>query len=429
MKKILDEIKQKAKSGIHPGLESINALCCELGNIQDTLKFIHVAGTNGKGSVCAFIENILTCSKIKTGCYTSPCVFEKNEQFRINAENCNDETFIKAARITLDAVDVLNSKGIFPSEFEIETAIAFQMFYLEKCEICIIECGMGGLSDATNIIKNPLVSVLTPISYDHSKFLGESLTEIALNKCGIIKENSIVLSAHQNPDASAVIDSVSNKMNANLKYIDNSKILIDSTKYNDMLMHFCYNNNEYESKMIGQHQMFNASLAIEVCQSLIAFGYNISTNNLKCGVRNAFNAGRFEIIRREPLVICDGAHNRHGAIALRDSLKFFFGDKKITLVMGVFKDKDYDGILKIMSKRSDTLIAIEPDNSRALSANTLKNAASKYFKKTFVTNVEDIAQNIANSNESFCIFGSLSYLKDFKDSFYKYNKIKECKNG
>lgn len=427
MKKILDEIKQKAKSGIHPGLESIKALCCELGNIQDTLKFIHVAGTNGKGSVCAFVESILTCAKIKTGCYTSPCVFKKNEQFRINSANCNDEIFKKAARITLDAVDVLNSKGIFPSEFEIETAIAFEMFYLEKCEICIIECGMGGLSDATNIIKNPLISVLTPIAYDHSKFLGESLTEIALNKSGIIKENSTVISARQNPDAAAVIDTISDRMNANLKYIDNSKIFIDSTKYDDMLMHFRYNNNEYESRMIGLHQILNASLAIETCQSLRAFGYNISTNDLKCGVRNAFNAGRFEIIRREPLVICDGAHNKHGAIALRDSLNFFFGDKKITLVMGVFKDKDYDGILKIMSKRSDTLIATQPDNSRALSANALKNAASKYFKQTFETNVEDIARHIAKSDECFCIFGSLSYLNDFKKCYYKYNKTEENK--
>ncbi len=422
MEKILEEIKSKASFGIHPGLENITELCAELGNPQRLLKCIHVAGTNGKGSVCAYIEAVLNSAKIKTGCYTSPCVFEKNEQFRINAENCSSKIFEKAARITLNAVDKLNAQGVFPSEFEIETAIAFEIFYLEKCDICIIECGMGGAFDATDVIENPLVCVLTSIDCDHGKFLGKSIAEITENKCGIIKQGSLVISAVQNDEADAVIAAVCEKMHARRKYTDTSKICINDFSRNNALMRFEYCGSEYESKMLGIYQAFNAALAIEVCKALNSQGFNIVEKDLKCGVAKAQNPGRFEILSRSPFVICDGAHNKHGAIFLKNSLKAFFGDEKITLVMGVFKDKDYDGILKIMSECSDTLYALAPENSRALEACELKNAAQKYFRYTFETNVEKIPGDIVENGGNFCIFGSLSYLNSFKNSFLNRSK-------
>lgn len=423
MEKIFEEIKHIASFGMHLGLDNITRLCDELGNVQQSLKCIHVTGTNGKGSVCAFIEAILNSANIKIGCYTSPCVFEKSEQFRINARNCSANAFEKAARIVLNAVERLNAENIFPSEFEIETAIAFELFYLEKCDICIIECGMGGTFDATDVIENPLACVLTPIDCDHSKFLGNSVAEIAANKCGIIKQGSTVLSAAQSKDAANVIASVCDNKNACLKFVDVAQINIKSFARNNALMQFEYCGIEYESRMLGLHQAFNAALAIEVCKALNALGVNIGDAHIKAGVAKAFNPGRFEVLSHSPLVVCDGAHNKHGAICLKNSLKAFFGDEKPTLVMGVFKDKDYDGILKIMAECSDTLYALAPENSRALNACELKNAALKYFKNVFQTNVEDIAKHIAESGGSFCVFGSLSYLSSFKNSFY--SKIKE----
>ncbi len=417
LESIINSIKSKARSGIHPGLENIALLCKELGNIQDTLKFIHVAGTNGKGSVCAFCESILSNAGIKTGCYTSPCVFEKTEQFRINCLNCSSDVLKKAAHIVLDAVDRINTQGFYPSEFEIETAIAFEIFYLEKCDICIVECGMGGLLDATNVIKNTIVSVLTPIAKDHTAFLGDTLTKISENKCGIIKNDSSVVSANQHNEAEYIIKEKCRTLNIAPLFIDNSHIT--DIVLNDMVMDFSYKNIRYSTRLIGIHQTHNAALATEACLALKRYGYNLTDDDIKNGILNAKNPGRFEILSSNPLVICDGAHNIHGAEALKNTINEFFCDKEFNIVMGVFKDKDYNGILAILSEISDCIITVEPKGERALDKNKLCDTAKEYFKSAQISDIDSVVDKIRKSDKAYCICGSLSYLNDFKNSFYK----------
>lgn len=425
MENTLTKIKEKSAKGIFLGLEAIKALCSELANPQDYFDCIHVAGTNGKGSVCAFCESILTNASIKVGCYTSPAVFDKTEQFRINGENISESDFINAAETVLKAVDIVNKSGINISEFEIETAIAFVIFKRMGCKICIIECGMGGLGDATNVIKNTLVAAFTPIDCEHQTYLGNSIYNIAKNKSGIIKNGCKVLSAQQSDEAMQAIFEACSEHGFKPGFVDNQNISI--TDINTNGTKFIFENKKYTAKLLGHHQAQNAALAIKICKELRACGYNIEDKHITNGIYNAKNNGRFEIIDKNPLVILDGAHNLHAAKALKNTLLSFGKAQPITIIMGVFADKNYHAILSEISKCSDTLIAVMPNNERALDHDTLCDTASKYFKYVSKGTISSAANHCkANKQNAYCICGSLSYLSDFKKI---YLQIKENNNG
>ncbi len=419
MENILKRIKEKSAKGIHLCLNNIKDLCEVLSNPQNAYDCIHIAGTNGKGSVCAFCESILKCAKIKVGCYTSPAVFEKLEQFRIDGKNANIEDFKEAAYEVLNAVDIVSQNGIYVTEFEIETAIAFVLFKKAGCKICVIECGMGGEGDATNIIKNTLVAAFAPIDCEHQTYLGNNIYNIAKNKSGIIKPNCKVISAQQTPNAQKAIIEKCCNFDITPEFVDNSKI--DVININSNGTEFTFENEEYTAKLLGFHQAQNAALAIKICKSLKDDGVNLEKHHIYQGILNAKNNGRFEIISTKPLIILDGAHNNHAAKALINTLNKFDKTYPFTIIMGVFADKDYNAILKELSKCSDTLIAVTPNNTRALDADLLSTTAKLYFTNVSVATINAAAKFCKEHTEnSYCVCGSLSYLNEFKENYMQY---------
>ena len=285
-KEAREYIKKASQYGIVPGLDNISNLCDKLGNPQNELEVIHIAGTNGKGSVGAFAEQILIESGKKVGRYVSPAVFDYLEQFRINAENMSEDRYAYyISRIS----EVADKMTPHPTPFEMETAVAFLYFKEEQCDVVLIEVGMGGREDATNIIPKSLVSVITPISMDHMKFLGNTLEEIAYQKSGIIKNNGLVVTAKQENCVMNVIENECREKNARF-------IKVDSV-------------TEYEISLDGEYQRENAAVAEEVCRRIDG----VSENDIKSGLINTVWHGRFEKICDKPEFIIDGAHNTDGA--------------------------------------------------------------------------------------------------------------------
>lgn len=395
-------------------LENMINLMNEFMNIQDKLKVIHIAGTNGKGSVGAFLSEILKSSGYKTGRYISPTILEYTEKFQINGKFIEKNTFADICGQVKKAVDkiVLQGKN-HPTVFEIETAVAFLYFYSEKCDFILLETGMGGKLDATNIIKNNICSVLTSISIDHTDFLGNSLEEITEEKCGIIKNGSPVVSVFQNDKVMRVIEKNCEKKNARL-----IKVIKDSIVYNG-IEDYCqiFNYKKYiniKIKLLGKFQIENASLAIEVVELLMEKGYNIIEKNIYSGLFNAVWPGRFQILRKTPVFVADGAHNADAAKRLAENLKLYFNNKRIVFIVGIFKDKDYKKIAALTAKSADKVFVFTLKNPRALNAEILAKEFIKYNKNVFiVSSVKDaVLKSIpaAGKNGVVVAFGSLSYM-------------------
>ena len=346
-----------------PGLERIRELCSGLGNPQDKLRFIHVGGTNGKGSFCAMTDSILRKAGYKVGLFTSPYVREFNERMRVNGENIPNETL---ARLTEKAKAVAEKMKDSPTEFELICAIAFDYFLEEKCDVVILEVGMGGKLDATNIITSPCLSVITGIALDHTAFLGDTIELIAGEKAGIIKENSTVIFGGEDPVAEAVISKKATEMKTKLYKPDYSKLKIESFDLSGTSFSYKEKNRLHIS-LLGSYQPRNAAVVLEAIDRLNESGFNISLDNIRDGLRDAKWSARFEILSKNPIFIFDGAHNAQGISAACESIKSYF-DKKVIVITGVLKDKDYITIAKDISAASQLVYTITPENPRALSA-------------------------------------------------------------
>lgn len=413
----LNYISSADSYGIVPGLDNICALCKELSDPQDKLRYIHIAGTNGKGSVGTFLDNILINSGYKTGRYTSPAVMDYLEKFQICSQNIAENKFAIYIEKVKKAVDSMVARGLpHPTVFEIETAIAFCYFADEKCDIVLLEVGMGGKNDATNIINNSLLSIITSISSDHTQFLGNTIQEITLEKSGIIKDNGNVVTISQVPEITDIIRKVCEEKSATLKI---SKIYnIRDYSYSNFIQTFSYENYEnIKINMLGKFQIENAIIAIDACKILSDLGYKISDKNIYDGLYNSKWQGRFEIIRKNaPLFIIDGAHNKAAAIRLRESIDIYFSDSKIVYIMGMFKDKDYAEIAKITAKRATKIYTIDTKNNRSLTADALAKEIKNYNSN--VTPCESIINAVENSLKEQCdviiAFGSLSFLNEIK---------------
>ncbi|MBO7197121.1 MAG: bifunctional folylpolyglutamate synthase/dihydrofolate synthase [Clostridia bacterium] len=347
-----------------PGLERIKELCRGLGDPQDGLKFIHVAGTNGKGSVCAMTDSILRSAGYKVGLYTSPYVLQFNERMRINGENIPDE---RLAQLTERVKAVAANMSDSPTEFELITAIAFLYFKEENCDIVVLEVGMGGRLDATNIINTPLLSVITGIAIDHTAFLGNTVEQIAMEKAGIIKSGLPVIFGGENSAAEAVIATEADKMNAVLYKTDYTRLKIRSQSLEDTTF-------DYKERLginlalLGNYQPKNAAIALDVADALKELGIKIPEEAIRYGLANARWRARFEILSQEPTVIFDGAHNPQGITAAVESIKTYYKDKRVVIVSGVLADKDYRAIAASLSQVASAVYTITPDNPRALSA-------------------------------------------------------------
>lgn len=408
-------------------LDKIKELLDKLGNPQDKLKFIHVAGTNGKGSVCAMTAEILKAGGYKTGMFTSPVIFDFKEQFLINGEPISQDNLDELMTIVKSYSMELYEE---PSEFEQIVAVAFLYFARENCDIVVLEVGMGGEGDATNIISSSIVSVIVNIDYDHMQFLGNSIEEIAEKKAGIIKPNTSVVLACQEKNVEKIIETKTNELNCKLIKNDGGVKLISrdiSSQY------FTY--KKYENirlNIAGNIQVENASIVIEIISELNNYGYCITEDAIRTGLGNVKWPGRFEIVSINPIVIVDGAHNPHGIRGLISNLKSYFPGERFIFITGILSDKDYSEMLTEIITLGDEFITITPENPRALSADACAKVISDLGFKGAITAADDIdtavklALDRAGNDKIICEFGSLYDVKGVEKAFERYGHIDKC---
>lgn len=376
-------IEESHKFGMRLGLENSFKLLELLGNPQDKLKVVHVAGTNGKGSVCSFISNTLKEQGYKVGLYTSPYLETFTERIRLNGENIPEADVARIVTIMKDKIEAMVKEGYaYPTEFEIETAMAFYYYCEQGADYVVLEVGLGGRYDATNVIKSPLASVIVSLSLDHIGILGDTLGKIAYEKAGIIKEDSIAVVYKQDKEAEEVIKDVCREKNtkyieADFKDIEIKKSDINSQVFDCTILGQRVNNMEIS--LIGEHQVNNAVLALTVIKVLIEERkVEISEEAIRKAFLTTKWPGRIEKIKDHPTFIIDGAHNEDGAKSLSKALDKHFKGKKMTLLIGMLKDKDIDGVLELLMNKFDKVITTTPDNDRAISAQELKEKAQKH---------------------------------------------------
>lgn len=414
-------IQDASSRGSVLGLDNIVNLMNKLGNVQDRLKVVHIAGTNGKGSTSAYITQILIEAGYTVGRYTSPAVFDYMEMFTINNINISEDEYAINMTIIKKAIDEMEAEHMtLPTSFEIETALAYLYFYRNKCDIAIIETGMGGRLDATNIVKSPLVSVLTSISKDHSRFLGETLEEITFNKAGIIKKNCPVVSAIQCDEAAKVIKEEAIKNNSKLIVCNE----LQNVRFNNDKTYGRYvgisNEFNVETSMLGTFQIHNIPTAIETILALKSEGFFIYKENIENGIKNASISGRCERINDTPAIYIDGGHNPGAAFNLKNTLEMYFTNRKLVYIIGVLADKDYDTVLSVTGGLANHIITVTPpDNARSLDGRELLKTALKY--NTSAEYADDLEKAVnrgiecAGDDGVLFVFGSLSYLGRIKE--------------
>ena len=359
--------------GSRPGLSRTKELLSKIGNPQYSFKTVHIAGTNGKGSTSAFVESVLRAAGYKTGLYTSPYIKVFNERIQFCGEVIPDD---ELAEITEYVKPYADSMEDLPTEFELITAIGFEFFKRRGCEIAVIEAGMGGALDSTNVIPAPLVAVITAIGLDHTKELGGTVKEISATKSGIIKSGCRVVFYGENKEAEDEIRKKCEAEKCSLAVPDFSKIKINERGIAGTLFD-CAGHSDIEIRLIGDYQVKNAATAMLVIDELVRCGLKISDENIRQGLLNAKWPGRFEVLADSPVIVFDGAHNVHGMSATVKNIKSLFKNKKIAVVMGVMADKNYKDMLELIKDITAKLYAVTPDNPRALAAHSLASEAEE----------------------------------------------------
>lgn len=437
----LDYIHSVCWKGSRPGLSRITELCKKLGDPQKSLKFIHVAGTNGKGSVSAMTSSVLCAAGYKTGLFTSPFIVRFNERMRINGEDISDEELASLTEYVRPFADSMEDS---PTEFELITAIALVYFKNNGCDYVVFEAGMGGRLDSTNIIEAPnvAVSVITGIAMDHTAFLGDTPEKIAAEKAGIIKEGVPVIfgGAHTPVGAkegqcevdpvscAAVIRAKAEQMHAPYAEADYSRLSNVKTDifgaefdFEDMLgLHI---------PLAGIYQPYNASTVFTILETLKKRGAVISDEAVRSGLASVKWPGRFEILCSSPLIISDGGHNPEGIDAAVASVKEYFKEEKVYLLSGVMADKDYKHMALRMSEVAERAFTVRPDNSRALSADEYAKVFSQYgmVSEGFDTVKEAVfaaADACAENDKALLCLGSLYMYGEIHEAVEEYKNSK-----
>ena len=347
-----------------PGLDRIRTLCEALGNPQDKLSFIHVAGTNGKGSFCAMTESILRAAGYRTGLFTSPYIVSFNERMRVNGENISDEELVELVEQIRPIADTMEDK---PTEFELITALAFLYFAKHKCEVVVLECGLGGRLDATNIIKRPLLTVITGIAKDHTAILGDTIEQIAAEKAGILKAGTPLLWCGNDSEAERVIRARADELKVRILTIKRDALSITRMTLNGTDFDFG-NHKDLHIPLLGTYQPQNAANAISAIDLLKRMDVLIDEDAISEGLASVEWPARFEIIHRDPLIIADGGHNPEGIDSAVESIRTYFGDDKVGIITGVMTDKNYTYMASRIASVAERVFCLTPDNPRALPA-------------------------------------------------------------
>ncbi|HKM34630.1 MAG TPA: folylpolyglutamate synthase/dihydrofolate synthase family protein [Lachnospiraceae bacterium] len=417
-KEALEYMDSLKAYGIVPGLDSIKELCRQLSNPQDNLSFVHIAGTNGKGSTLAYISTVLKCAGYKVGRYISPVISNYCEKIQINGRQISQKSMAEYITRVKEACEVMTKAGLHqPTPFEVETATAFLYFKESNCDIVVLETGMGGREDATNLIKNTKVAVLSSISMDHMQFLGNTLDQIAWQKAGIIKDSCYVVSMEQAPQALAMIRTEAEEKHCPVTVTGKAS----KVKYGLEKQRFTYRSDagklfeDVEIPLSGPYQIENTILAMECIDKLGLCGFPVSEKDLRKGLLETKWPGRFQVLSKKPYFIVDGAHNEDAAKKLADSIRFYFTNKRIIYIMGVLRDKEYEKIITLTCSYADQIITITPpQHSRALSAIELAQSVQPYHNNvTAAGSLEEaveMAYLLARKEDVIISFGSLSYL-------------------
>lgn len=416
----LEFIHGTNKFGSKLGLDNIKTLLKHLGNPQKNLKFIHVAGTNGKGSTCAMLHEILKASHYKVGLYTSPFIETFEERIRICGENISKEDLAIYTSRVKDAIgEMLDSGLMHPTEFEVVTAIGMLYFKEKLCDVVVLEVGLGGRLDATNAIDLPLISVITPIDLDHVAYLGDTISKVAHEKAGIIKKGGLTIAHPQVKSAREVIEAKCEEEENELIWAPTEKATWLNSDFDQMT--FSYEDEIYELGMIAPYQVQNAVVAIEAVRALNRMeAFKIKADAIKEGLRKTKWIGRMEVLSKSPLIIIDGAHNLHGIHGLVDTVALWGDDYEIMAVIGILEDKDVQGIVDAITPIIHQAIVTEPQIPRAMKANDLAELMQDISIYGVTKNIPlAIKKAMAWANKSpdkrmILCFGSLYMLGDIR---------------
>lgn len=416
------------------GLDRIRELLERLGRPQDRLKFVHVAGTNGKGSTCAYLASILQAAGLRTGLFTSPYIEVFEERIRVDGDNISREELMGVTLAVREQAEAIAAEtGDHPTEFELMTAVALMHFARSACDIVVLEVGLGGRLDSTNVIDAPEVAVVARIGLDHTGLLGTTLSAIAGEKAGIVKPGSRVVSWPQDAEAMEVVEQRAAACGDQLAVPDLAQLHVGAVERRlagsnvsceAFVRTFSYKQySNLSTRLLGAYQPANAALAIEATEALREAGWDVSDNAIRSGVAQAAWPGRFDVLPRvqgEPTVVVDGGHNPQGATALVDSLNDVFPGQKPVFVIGVLEDKDYPAMLEAVLPQAAAFVVVTPDNPRALAASKLARAirwtgqdmlgCSSCVNPYEARDMDDAlakARELAGPDGLVCAFGSL----------------------
>ncbi|MBE6987587.1 MAG: bifunctional folylpolyglutamate synthase/dihydrofolate synthase [Ruminococcaceae bacterium] len=416
----LDFIHSRTRYGSRLGLFRMERVLELMGNPHKELKFIHIAGTNGKGSTTAMTAEILKTQGYKVGMYISPYVVDFRERMQINNQLIPKERLAETLTKIMPYLEILDQEETPITEFELDTVLAIQYFYDEKCDFVVFEVGLGGRFDATNIIDAPVVASIGKIAYDHVDILGDTIKKIAFEKCGIIKKGCRVVSYPlQENDAKWMIEDTCKMLHIKGNFGDLTQL--ENVSWNDNGAKYTYKGEDYEIGLVGEHQIYNSITVLSIIEEMRAAGVEISQESVVKGLKNARFGGRLEEVCKNPSCIIDGAHNPDGVEVLCKTIDKVYKPKKIITVMGMLGDKDFKNCVKEVAGRSDVYVITVPDNPRAATPEAIYEIAKDHCKEIYIKEVPyeaaKFAKSIAGKDDIVIACGSLYMIGEAKKAF------------
>ncbi len=409
--------------GSVPGLSRTNTLLEKMGNPHKKLKYIHIAGTNGKGSTAAMTASILRKAGYRTGLYTSPYIYTFHERMQVDGQMISDEELVSITEYVKPLADSMTDA---PTEFELVSCIAFEYFKRQNCDIVVLEVGMGGLLDSTNVIPCPEVAVITNIGLDHTDVLGNTLEEIAANKAGIIKEGGHAVIYRGDASVEAVFEKTCAERNVSLKKADFDSLQLISHNLFQQVFD-CGEYKDIHLPLLGDHQLHNAAVVLAVVETLREIGWNISKENIYDGIRDVSWPGRFDIVCRDPLFIIDGGHNPQCLEALVKNIQDYLADRRVIGLTGVLADKDYGDMYKPVMPYISQFVCVTPPNPRRLPAQELaEHLQQKGAKAIACEEVGDgvrKALELAGKDGVVLCFGSLYTIGDIRNALLEEKSL------
>ncbi|MCH5258917.1 MAG: bifunctional folylpolyglutamate synthase/dihydrofolate synthase [Lachnospiraceae bacterium] len=432
----MEYMAELGQYGTVMGLATMQELCARLGNPQEQLKFVHIAGTNGKGSVLAYVSTVLHTAGYRVGRYISPAVKDYRERFQVGGKMITQSALCNNLEQVRTAAEAMAEEGLpHPTAFEVETAVAFLFFLDKQCDIVVLETGLGGAQDATNVVNTTLVAAFTSISVDHMDFLGDTLEQIAIVKSGIIKNKCYVISAKQTPEVMKVLRQAALLRKA--KFLTADVTRAKNVWYGATKQRFTYDKfKDIEITMLGQFQIENAVVAAEILSALGKVGFPVPEDKVRRGFSETVWRGRFDVIGKKPLFIADGAHNEDASKKLAESIRFYFENRRIIFIMGMLQDKEYDKVIRNTYELAQHIITVTPPvRNRALHAYELAQAVREYHSSVTVADsvqeAVEIAYLLAGQDKETVIiaFGSLSYLGELMNVVEHRDTIRSDSHG